>query len=354
MLCQSLWQLLQDTEQSQALWLRLERAASIAAISVLPPASVSIRRVCWPGVASPDASPVVGAQRACHAAAPALQKVTTPRAALHPSARQVRFVRRTIGLSDAFQIASVRVQVAQDLRVDVHSVVVVPPLPSGGAPPHHAQQSPDGWHGGMLGRVVAEALNLTGASLHRERRWSFSQLHAQLKRVLKARGAQSRRQRLKQRRPANRGRMDPKGGRGGGNRGKGASGRTAGRVAGRDAPRDDDPAGECDFSMMFNLSELSSRGGLLAGDAPSLTGAAALEERCIEKSDLEALAQSDTEWFWRRGFRRVVPGSAAELRSTLRPARCSAGAERAPKPCQSLAKAAHPSRTPLPHAHTGG
>ena len=45
----------------------------------------------------------------------------------------------------------------------------------------------------------------------------------------------------------------------------------------------------------------------------------AMEERCIERADVDALAQADTEWIWRLGWRRAIPGSADALRAALRP-----------------------------------
>ena len=64
-----------------------------------------------------------------------------------------------------------------------------------------------------------------------------------------------------------------------------------------------------------------------AADAASAAAAAAAfaaeedqKERCVSRSDVDLLAETDIEWFWRLGFRRVLPGANADpVRAALRP-----------------------------------
>ena len=229
---QVLWKQLQDAEESRALWQRLELAAAVGAMSLLP-----------------------------------------------PSMGHRGSTRRSLGLSAKFELVSVRLHVADDMNVSLHSATAHPPLAEGGAPMHHAVQEPHGWHADMLSRVVSDTLNLTGASMHKQRRWAFSQLLGQLKQVLKARGATSKRRRFNQRRASGRERMYAKGGRGG------KGGKASGRMSSRDHARDEDLGVECEHSMMFRAASLAARGGGVggAGGGEQAEESAQLEEKCLEK-----------------------------------------------------------------------
>ena len=41
-------------------------------------------------------------------------------------------------------------------------------------------------------------------------------------------------------------------------------------------------------------------------------------EICLTSSDVDVLAQSDTEFLWRHGFRRVIPGAHEDIRNAVR------------------------------------
>ena len=49
-------------------------------------------------------------------------------------------------------------------------------------------------------------------------------------------------------------------------------------------------------------------------------------EICLTSTDVDVLAQSDTEFMWRHGFRRLIPGDHEDVRNAVRP----------PKPLDAL------------------
>ena len=42
-------------------------------------------------------------------------------------------------------------------------------------------------------------------------------------------------------------------------------------------------------------------------------------ERCVSRSEVDMLSETDIEWFWRLGFRRLLPGAAEAVRDVQRP-----------------------------------
>lgn len=60
-----------------------------------------------------------------------------------------------------------------------------------------------------------------------------------------------------------------------------------------------------------------------AADRPTPGGAPGpddFHERCVSRSEVDVLAETDVEWFWRLGFRRLLPGAAEPVRLVQRPA----------------------------------
>ena len=56
-----------------------------------------------------------------------------------------------------------------------------------------------------------------------------------------------------------------------------------------------------------------------AQDGKSEPSAEDMHERCVSRSEVDMLSETDIEWFWRLGFRRLLPGAAEAVRDVQRP-----------------------------------
>ena len=297
-----LWRDLGSEERARELWSRLEQAASAAALVLMPPGGVAA----------------------------------------------------TNGFSAAFQLVSVQVSVDRELAVRLLSATATPPMPERGGTGRawgHAEeptQEPPGWHALMMARVVSDTMNITGSSLNSERKLLYSQIYNQLLRVLKARkqpklrGQQRSRKGSSMHRPGDGGILKTDAN-GRVIKPEGAKGR--GRLNGQKVV-DDSPKPVCQHSMMVNSTRMARlremaearRAAAEQKEKQQLTpeqqkvaeelkvhlpAAREIEERCITRNEIDQLAMADVEWFWKRNFRRVVPGPGDAIRHSLRPLRPS-------------------------------
>lgn len=88
----------------------------------------------------------------------------------------------------------------------------------------------------------------------------------------------------------------------GGERGASLSARSRRRDRASTSQSSESPDAACKLSLPASL---------LPGEA----------ETCLTPRDVDIFAQFDTEWLWRFGFRRVVPGEFEDVRTALRPLR---------------------------------
>ena len=195
------------------------------------------------------------------------------------------------GYASQFALLSLDVHLDEELVPTVVGVEPLPELADG------IRGQPE-WHRDAMRRVASDALNLTGATLHPKRKSLFLELRTQLHRALKAKTkkktpltANSRARQSKADRKQAKKHMPP-GAKGGGKRG-------AGGMFGReDADKKKAPA-QCKLALPVRLHEGES-------------------EVCVSAAEVDVLAQADTEWLWRFGWRRIVPGADEDVRAGVR------------------------------------
>jgi hypothetical protein len=224
------------------------------------------------------------------------------------------------GFSSSFALLSVHVSLNDALVPSVVSVESLAELPLG--LPHQPA-----WHENAMRRVASDVLNLTGAALHPARRDIFSEMRSQLRRALAARktragggagGGRGRR------------RAGGKGGDERGHRGGGGGGGGGRRRGGGSRPRSSSGGGGGGGGWLSLLGWL--RPATSDDDAAPpkackyvLPVARQVGEPllCVSADDIDALTQTDVEWLWRSGFRRILPGDDDDLRRSLRPQQAS-------------------------------
>ena len=168
------------------------------------------------------------------------------------------------------------------------------------------------WHANCMRRVASDVLNLTGAVQLPRRRELFRELRTQLQRAVTVRSLKgsSRKQQRELEQERLRRAKGVRGGKGGHAR-SGAEGKRKRRGW---------------FSQISGaLSWLT--GAVSRGDSSEfeckmrlpLTTREEVDEPCLTAADVDQLALADTEFLWRFGFRRIVPGTADEARRALRP-----------------------------------
>ena len=171
------------------------------------------------------------------------------------------------------------------------------------------------WHRAAMQRVASDALNLTGATLHPRRREMHVELRSQLHRVLSAhkhkkkKGVSSvgARQRNKER---------------GGSKGSGGRSKSLKKDLLKEKKRDmkhsqaqgvvqpprhrEPPPKRSWFGgAKERKTAITSTMPLTAARCPRPWRAG----DCLTSTDVDVLAQSDTEFMWRHGFGRLIPGS---------------------------------------------
>ena len=340
-----LWLAIDNSTTATLLWSDLERAAAAASLTAL--AHVA-RRGGGGGIGGGGASGPAGDGRA---ADPRSGRV---RSAAH--ARATSPTRLSIGASREFSLQSVRLSLDEALTPTVVAVDAHAALPLSDKAP--------AWHRETMKLVASHALNLTGAALHPQRRPAFWEVRRQLQHVLAQRQKAKKRMEAKRagkkhagastgkmnakpdrrNKRAHGGRRDSGGGGGGGSRPPPPPPvecemvmRVRGRGHRRNAPRAveasaaaaaAEPKADADAAEAGPTSRRSRRRSKAEAASAAAAAAAAAafaaeqdaNERCVSRSDVDLLAETDIEWFWRLGFRRVLPGANADpVRAALRP-----------------------------------
>ena len=217
------------------------------------------------------------------------------------------------GFSSGFALLSVHLRLDEALVPTVVNIEPAIELPD-------KIEGQPAWHTDAMRRVASDTLNLTGATLHPRRKTLFTDMRSQLQRAVSAR------RRTKRggggpptRRPGNKG----SGGRGGGGSRK--------RHAERDKERDmatppkmrplgqPPPAPAGFYSRWFGSRDDSPPAPPPCKLALPVARQEGEPELCLSPSDVDALAQADTEFLWRAGFRRIIPGQDEDVRDAVRP-----------------------------------
>ena len=198
----------------------------------------------------------------------------------------------TFGFSSHFAPLSITVQLDTSLNATVTDVEPLPELP-------HGANGQPAWHEALTRRVASDLLNLTGATLQPHRQALFAEVRSQLHRALTPNRRRGRRRGSEKAR-AGKGQPGKPGAAPGGGKGRAKPSR---RSAGSSAPAPP-PAPACRLALPVALHENEL-------------------EQCLTSLEVDHLAWADTEFLYRFGFRRVLPGANDDLRQALFPARAS-------------------------------
>jgi hypothetical protein len=168
------------------------------------------------------------------------------------------------------------------------------------------------WHANCMRRVASDVLNLTGAVQHPRRRELFRELRTQLQRAVTVRSLKgsSRKQQRELEQERLRRAKGMRGGKGAHTR-SGAEGRRKRRgwfsqISGA-------------FSWFMGSVSMGDSSEFECKMRLPLTTREEVDEPCLTAADVDQLTLADTEFLWRFGFRRIVPGAADEARRALRP-----------------------------------
>ena len=253
-----LWTELANASAAAALWRSLEVAAASAAVAALPPRP---RRPGRPNAAAAAAAAADAPQHWSGAAR---------------ASRRWQLMRATL----LVDVAALRPRLLS-LEPDA-PLPLTPTMPA--------------WHASLLRRVASHALNLTGAVAHPRRRDTFSQVQAQMREALAVHKPHPRHKRRVQKKE---------------NKKEARSSKEQGGKKGREhkqqqeqqpPQRGQKPPPSCEFSIRG--SERDDDGGW--------------RRSCASRAEIDDLAAVEAEYQWRLGFRRVVPGPAAEAAAALR------------------------------------
>lgn len=200
------------------------------------------------------------------------------------------------GYSTHFTLLDMQINLDEDL---VPSLVSVSPMP----------EMADGlanqplWHREAMRRVVSDSLNLTGATLHPRRRGLFIEMRSQLSRALKP-----KRNKKTALTPSSRARHTKAS--------KKEERRRGAHAVGGPETRREKKRGA--LSSMFGRGEAADKTPAPCKLVLPVASTPGEAETCLSAADVDMLTQSDVEYLWRFGWRRVVPGMDEDVRTAVR------------------------------------